>query len=64
MEIFDAINIAEGGEASASDAQKIEAWQTLIDTGWAWSLGAWFKKQAQTLIDLSICSPPSPKVEK
>ena len=64
MEVYDAINIAEGGEASASDARKIEAWQTLIDTGWAWSLGAWFKKQAQTLIDLSICSPPSPKVEK
>ncbi len=64
MEIFDAINIAEGGEASASDARKIEAWQTLIDTGWAWSLGAWFKKQAQALIDLSICSPPPPKVEK
>ena len=63
MEIYDAINIAEGGVPS-TEAQKIEAWQTLIDTGWAWSLGSWFKKQAQTLIDLSICSPAPPKVEK
>ena len=64
MKIFDAINIAEGGDPTASDAQKIEAWQTLIDTGWSQSLGSWFKKQAQTLIDLNICSPPPPKVEK
>ena len=60
MEVFDAINIAEGGVPS-TDSEKIEAWQTLINEGWTKALGNWFRETAETLIDSGICTPPPEK---
>jgi len=60
MEVFDAINIAEGGVPS-SDSEKIEAWQTLINKGWANCLGIWFRETAEALIASGICTPPEKK---
>jgi hypothetical protein len=64
MEIFDAINIAEGGDPTASDEKRIEAWQTLIDEGWSNSLGSWFRETAEKLIATGICTPRQPKGDK
>ena len=39
----------------ATEAQQIEAWQYLIDTGLCWQLQGWFGRNAQGLIDDGIC---------
>lgn len=41
----------------ASEAEQLEAWQYLIDTGTCWSLQGWFGRTAQSLIDAGICTP-------
>ena len=64
MEIFDAINIAEGGVPAASNEEKIEAWQTLIDEGWSNSLGHWFKETAEKLIETGVCTPRQAEGDK
>ena len=57
MDSYTAVSIAEGfceGE-NATEAQQIEAWQYLIDTGLCWKLQGWFGRQAKALIDAGIC---------
>lgn len=54
-----AVAIAEGfceGEG-ANQAEQIEAWQYLIDTGRCWTLQGWFGRTARDLIGAGICTP-------
>ena len=51
MRAYIAIGIAEGFEEPENDAQVLEAWQYLVDTGLAWSLQGWFGRTAQSMID-------------
>ena len=55
MSPFDATGIAEGWIPAESEDQVIEAWQTLIDTGLAWTLQGWFGRTAQSLIEQGVC---------
>ena len=57
MDNYLAIAIAEGfceGEG-ASEAQQIEAWQYLIDTGLCWELQGQFGRRAVALIKAGVC---------
>lgn len=57
MNNYTAVSIAEGfhkGE-NATEAEQIEAWQHLIDTGLAWKLQGWFGRAAVVLIERGIC---------
>lgn len=51
MDIYKAVMIAEGNEAAKDDAEYIEAWQRLHDTGTVYKLQGWFGRQAQRMID-------------
>jgi hypothetical protein len=51
MDNFTAVGIAEGFEPAEFEAQIVEAWQHLIDTGLAWQLQGWFGRQAMRLIE-------------
>jgi len=53
-----AAGIAEGFEEPENEAQVVEAWQFLIDTGLAWQLQGWFGRRAMDLIEAGICTPP------
>lgn len=58
MTNFEAVSIAEGfasGE-NATEGERIEAWQHLIDTGLAWTLQGCFGRMAADLIDAGICT--------
>ncbi len=55
MNKYQAVMIAEGVQEADHDTT-IEAWQTLIDTGLAWSLQGWFGRTAQSLIDQGYCA--------
>lgn len=55
MDVFTAAQIAEGLE-EADDAQIVEAWQTLHDTGVAYQLQGWFGRTAQDLVAQGIIS--------
>jgi hypothetical protein len=55
MDTYTATGIAEGFIDAQDDAEVIEAWQTLIDTGLAWQLQGWFGRQAQHMIDEGYC---------
>lgn len=57
MDNYTAVSIAEGfceGE-NATEAEQIEAWQHLIDTGLCWTLQGFFGRQATALIEAGIC---------
>ena len=56
MDSYTAVGIAEGFVESESEEQTIEAWQTLINTGLAWSLQGWFGRTARNLINNGICT--------
>ena len=51
MDTFTAVGIAEGFIEAESDEQVLEAWQTLHDTGVAYTLQGWFGRTARQLID-------------
>ena len=59
LDAFTAISIAEGfcGGEDATEEEKIEAWQYLIDKGLCWSLQGWFGRTAQSLIEQGVCTP-------
>lgn len=56
MDTYTAVMIAEGVE-DASEEKKIEAWQTLIDSGLCWQLQGFFGRTATRLIEQGICHP-------
>jgi hypothetical protein len=57
MSSFNAIGIAEGWIEAKDEAEVIEAWQHLIDTGAAWTLQGWFGRTARQLIEDGVCQP-------
>ena len=57
MDSYTATGIAEGSIESSDEAEIIEAWQYLIDTGLAWRLQGWFGRTAQRLINAGVCAP-------
>lgn len=50
MDTFTATGIAEGFVEPENDAQVVEAWQFLHDSGVAYQLQGWFGRTAQALI--------------
>ena len=54
MDTFEAVGIAEGFIEADSEAQIIEAWQHLHDTGTAYSLQGWFGRTATQLIEEGV----------
>lgn len=58
MDVYTATMIAEGVEEADSEEQVIEAWQTLINTGFVWQLQGSFGRTAERLIEEGICTRP------
>lgn len=59
MDTYTACSIVEGfceGEG-ATEAEQLEAWQSLIDSGACWHLQGWYGRNAQALIEAGICKP-------
>ena len=53
--LHQAVGIAEGYIPCDSFEEELEAWQHLIDTGYAWTLQGWFGRRATFLIDEGLC---------
>lgn len=63
MNNYTAVSIAEGFcDFTPTEAEQVEVWQHLIDTGLAWTLQGWFGRRASELIEQGVCSVPSGKV--
>jgi len=63
MTNYEAVSIAEGFCGyEPTEAEQVEAWQHLIDTGLAWTLQGWFGRTAQSLIEQGVCSPAIERV--
>lgn len=62
MSDYTAVGIAEGFEPCRDEAQMIEAWQYLVDTGLAWRLQGWFGRRARALIDAGLVCEAGPGV--
>ena len=56
MSTYDAVMIAEGVYPGDTD-QMQEAWQILVDSGFAWSLQGWFGREATRLIEAGVIQP-------
>ncbi len=58
MTNYTAVSIAEGFcDHEPTEAEQVEAWQHLIDTGLAWTLQGWFGRFATDLIEQGVCTP-------
>ena len=59
MTLYEACSIVEGfsGEEH-TEAEQIEAWQWLIDTGHCWHLQGWYGRSARDLIEAGVCTAP------
>ena len=55
ISLHQAVGIAEGYIPCDSFEEELEAWQHLIDTGYAWTLQGWFGRRATFLIDEGLC---------
>ena len=53
--LHQAVGIAEGYIPCDSFEEELEAWQHLIDTGYAWTLQGWFGRRATFLINEGLC---------
>lgn len=60
MNLFTAVALCEGFEDAASEEDLLEAWQFLIDSGYAWALQGRFGRMAADLIRSGRCQPPGP----
>ena len=58
MDNFRAVGLAEGFIETDDEAEVIEAWQHLVDTGIAWTLQGWFGRNAMRLIENGIIQAP------
>jgi Leu/Phe-tRNA-protein transferase len=56
MDIYTATGLAEGWIEADDQEQVVEAWQTLHDTGAAYTLQGWFGRTAQDLIAQGVIS--------
>ena len=54
MDNFEAVMIAEGAQEADSEEQYLEAWQTLVDTGLAWTLQGFFGRTAAGMIEEGV----------
>lgn len=54
MKDFDAVGIAEGFIEADDEAQYIEAWQHLVDTGLAYQLQGSFGRTAEAMIEAGL----------
>jgi hypothetical protein len=61
MNIFEAAMICEGVD-EADEATMLEAWQLLVDTGFAWQLQGFFGRNANALIEAGLINPPARRV--
>jgi len=52
-----AVGIAEGYIECDNEADYLEAWQYLVDTGLAWKLQGWFGRTAKQLIHEGYIHP-------
>lgn len=60
MTNYEAVSIAEGFCGyEPTEAEQVEAWQHLIDTGLAWTLQGWFGRAAKRLIEQGVCTAPA-----
>lgn len=59
MTPFLATSIAEGfcGGEDASEDEKHDAWQYLVDSGQCWHLQGWFGRVAMDLIERGVIKP-------
>ena len=55
VSLHQAVGIAEGYIPCDSFEEELEAWQHLIDTGYAWTLQGFFGRRAQFLINEGLC---------
>lgn len=51
MDTFTAVMIAEGAQDAESEEQYLQAWQTLVDTGLAWTLQGFFGRTAARMLE-------------
>lgn len=61
MDLYSAVMIAEGAEPAADETEYLAAWQTLIDTGAAWTLQGFFGRTAAALIESGACHAAAPE---
>jgi hypothetical protein len=54
MDTFTAVMIAEGAQDAESEEQYLQAWQTLVDTGLAWTLQGFFGRMAARMIEAGL----------
>lgn len=57
MNTFEACATIEEFDGATTDEQKIEAFQSLIDSGVVWGLQGFYGRTANRLIEEGLCSP-------
>jgi hypothetical protein len=59
MNAHRAVGIAEGFIESSGEAETLEAWQFLVDSGLAWQLQGFFGRTATVLIERGLITAPA-----